>query len=88
LILFANLFICAGLLLALQPDAAGTGEARSIGENRRRRTIMLFWTAMGGLAIAHYLLQWPTHWRGDFQFEAPLWAIVSGASIAWWKKAP
>jgi hypothetical protein len=82
MILFANAFFCAGYLIALRARGTAPPETR-----RRRQTIMLAWIATGGLALAHYLLQWPGHWHGDFFVVTPLWAIASVAAILWWKRA-
>jgi hypothetical protein len=83
MIFFANVFFCAGLLVALRRGEADTPKTRL----RRRRILALTWIGMGGLALAHYFLGWPAHWRLDFLVETPLWAIVSVVAIVAWKRA-
>jgi len=83
MILFANTFFCAGLLVALRRGETDTSETRL----RRRRTLALTWIVMGGLALAHYLLTWPAHWPIEFLVVTPLWAIVSVVAIVGWRRA-
>jgi hypothetical protein len=83
MILFANTFFCAGLLVALRRGETDTLQSRL----RRRRTLALTWIGMGGLALAHYFLQWPAHWRVDFLVATPLWAVGSVIVLLAWKRA-
>jgi hypothetical protein len=83
MILFANTFFCAGLLVALRRGETDTPETRL----RRRRILALTWIGMGGLALAHYFLQWPAHWHGDFLVITPLWAAGSVIALLAWYRA-
>ncbi|MBV8781821.1 MAG: DUF3592 domain-containing protein [Phycisphaerae bacterium] len=86
MIVFANLFFLAGLVLALPPKR--NNESRFISaESQRRGFITLTWLIMGLAAIGHYLLQWPTRWHVDFLIIMSIWIIISSALIVWWRKA-
>ena len=86
MILFADLFLLAGMVVALPPkDLAKPGV--HLAESHRRRTITLTWLILGVTAIGHYLLQWPTHWRGDFLIVTSIWIIISLGLIVWWRVA-
>jgi hypothetical protein len=83
-IFFADVFFCAGLLVARRRGEDDTPKTR----RGRRRTLALAWTGIGGLALAHYLLPWPAHWPVDFLVVAPLWAITSLVAIVVWTRSP
>jgi hypothetical protein len=86
MILFADLFFLAGLVVALPPaDLAEPGV--HVAESNRRRTITLVWLMPGVTAIGHYLLEWPTHWRGDFVIVTSVWTMISLGLMAWWRAA-